>query len=358
MEAVDHQRRMFRDIAQAWRRAFPDDVEPREAMAVALELLGDSSALDTLRAARGVATEDAQRLRLGAEEVWLRVKFALPDDSAGLAAARALGDSLLRRATSATGPAAARLAPIAVLTGRVQLAAELARRASDGSDDRVTTRTAATARVLLACAALGAPVDSMRALEARITSDVRTMIAPSQQQEMLAALLGQAAGLAFPVVRLTSLPSLIEAGNQLLEAEGALATGDSARARRVLDSMARVRATRRAADLTMDVTYPAAWTLFALGDTHAAIGWLDPVLSATPLQPPEVVSKASNAGGLLRGLALRAELAAATGDTAGARRWARPVAILWANADPPLRPIAQRMASLVAAAPPSSSRAH
>ena len=65
-----------------------------------------------------------------------------------------------------------------------------------------------------------------------------------------------------------------------------------------------------------------------------------------------------NAGGLLRGLALSAERAAATGDTAGARRWARPVAILWANADPPLRPIAQRLASLVAAAPPSSSRAH
>ena len=70
-----------------------------------------------------------------------------------------------------------------------------------------------------------------------------------------------------------------------------------------------------------------------------------------------VVSRVGDAGALVRGLALRAELAAATGDAAGARRWARPVAILWANADPPLRATAQRMAALVAAPSPPSSGA-
>jgi hypothetical protein len=35
------------------------------------------------------------------------------------------------------------------------------------------------------------------------------------------------------------------------------------------------------------------------------------------------------------------------GDSANARKWARPVALLWSNADPFLEPLVQRMRRLI-----------
>ncbi|HEX6407108.1 MAG TPA: hypothetical protein VFZ90_07960, partial [Gemmatimonadales bacterium] len=49
---------------------------------------------------------------------------------------------------------------------------------------------------------------------------------------------------------------------------------------------------------------------------------------------------------LVRGMALRAELAAEAGDSAEAKRRARDVLVLWANADPELQPTLERMRSL------------
>jgi hypothetical protein len=53
-------------------------------------------------------------------------------------------------------------------------------------------------------------------------------------------------------------------------------------------------------------------------------------------QLPEVAT-------LVRGMALRAELAARAGDPTAARRWAQDVLTLWSNADSELQPTITRM---------------
>jgi hypothetical protein len=314
-------------------------------MAVALELRGDSTALDTLRHARRLATEDGQRLRLAAQEVWLRVKFAVPDDVAGLTAARDLADSLLQDAGRAPSTSAELLAGLAMLTGRAHLAAELARRAAELQTprDAVPTRIVSGARALLVYAALGGPVDSLRALEPRIVAEVRSTVTPAQQNSALTALLSQAAGLSFPVYRFGSLAALAGRGNFVLDALAAYAQGDSASTRRILEATKRIRETARPADRTLDITYSAAWMLAAMGDRAEAITWLDPVLNAAQMFAPQTFSRVANAGGLMRAMILRADLARQAGDAATARRWARPVEILWRNADPFLRPLVQSM---------------
>jgi tetratricopeptide (TPR) repeat protein len=344
-EAVDHMRAMFRDVAASWRRAFPDDVVPREAMAVALELLGDPTALDTLRAARPLAVDDDQRIRLAAEEVWLRVKFGVPDNAASLGIAKALADSLLRGALEHPSSSDSLLAPLAMLTGKADLAAALWRRTAqpDRQYGTLPIRTIASARALLVFSALGGPGDSLRALEPRVVAEIRATVAAARQPGLYATLLGQAAGLAFPVYRFESFPTLAGLGNPFLEAQAAYTKGDQAGARRTLTTEGQYRATSRAADLTLDITYTGAWTLAALGDRAVAIDWLDPVLNAAALYPPEVISRPANAGALMRAMILRAELARASGDAVNARRWASPVAILWADADPFLRPLVQSM---------------
>ena len=350
--AVDQQRAMFRDVAAAWRRAFPDDVLPREAMATALELLGDSTALDTLLATRRLSSDPEQRTRLATQEVWLRVKLALPDDRGGLLAARALADSLLATASTAPAATCGGLAGVAMLTGRVHLAAALSRRsAMVGRSSTTPTRVSTTSAALLAYAAIGGPIDSLRALEGRVVRDVRTMVAAAEQPEKLRDLLARAAGLAFPVAPFASHAALLN--NPVLEAQAALARGDLGEARRILYTRRAARAQRRAADLTLDITFPAAWTLDAAGDRAEAVRWLDPVLNAAALYAPEVIRSPANVGALMRAIAFRAELAAAAGDGATARRWARALATLWTGADAPLLPVAQRMEALAAASPAS-----
>jgi hypothetical protein len=56
----------------------------------------------------------------------------------------------------------------------------------------------------------------------------------------------------------------------------------------------------------------------------------------------------TEAAGLVRAMALRAELAARAGDRSTARQWAEPVTILWLDADPELRPVVDRMRALAA----------
>jgi tetratricopeptide (TPR) repeat protein len=352
-EAVDHLRLMFRDVAASWRRTFPDEVAPREAMAVALELLGDPSALDTLRAARPLAVDEEQRIRLAAEEVWLRVKFGVPDNAPSLAIAKALADSLLRDVPAHQSASDALLGTLAMLTGKADLAAALARRSAepDLAYGTLPMRTIASANALLVFSALGGPVDSLRALEPRVLAEIRSAVPAPRQPGLYATLLGQAAGLAFPVYRFGSFPTLAGLGNPFLDAQAAFAKGDLAGARKILATEAEYRATTRAADLTLDITYTGAWTLAALGDRAVAIEWLDPVLNAAQLYPPAVISRPANAGALMRAMILRAELARASGDAATARRWARPVAILWADADPFLRPLVQAMHTLASTRP-------
>jgi hypothetical protein len=61
----------------------------------------------------------------------------------------------------------------------------------------------------------------------------------------------------------------------------------------------------------------------------------------------DLIDQVPQVATLVRGMALRAELAAQAGDTAGSRRWAQHVVTLWSNADQELRPTVQKMQKLV-----------
>src|SRR5690606_37426437 len=62
----------------------------RESLALALQLLGDPAALDTLAGAVALASSESERLRLARTEAWIRLRFALPGDHRALRLIRTL----------------------------------------------------------------------------------------------------------------------------------------------------------------------------------------------------------------------------------------------------------------------------
>jgi hypothetical protein len=95
-----------------------------------------------------------------------------------------------------------------------------------------------------------------------------------------------------------------------------------------------------------DATFVEAWLMTQLGDSTAAAAFLDLTLSALPTQRTALLTETPQAAGLVRAMALRAELADAAGDAATARRWGEAVSTLWRDAEPSLHPLVQRMRSL------------
>jgi len=343
--AVHHERELFHDIATAWVAAFPQSPDAVEALAISLGLLEDPAALDTLRRARSLATTAEQRTRLGGDEVWMRVKFSVPSDLAGVHAARALADSLLHGGRSPNGLEPLVLLSLAALTGRAGLAAGLSRHPAVLADWDVPGPLTNTAGPLRVFAALGGPLDSLGELEQRTDAVIdRRFVMPLQQQARM-DWLSRPAALAFPSYRFRSLEKLVGGGNYLLDAEAALLRGDTAVIRRTFTDLEAARRSTPAA-ITLDALYPETWLLAQQGDVRRAIEWLDPTLTALPASDPETFLDPANAGALVQAIALRAELAERVGDQVNARRWAAVVTTLWSDADPFLEPVVRRMRRL------------
>jgi hypothetical protein len=94
-------------------------------------------------------------------------------------------------------------------------------------------------------------------------------------------------------------------------------------------------------------SYHEALLLLQLGDTAAATRLLDQSLEALPTLGTYLLEYVPQAGALVRAMALRAELAGRAGEGPTAARWARAVVTLWADADPALQPVLQRMRPLL-----------
>lgn len=75
---------------------------------------------------------------------------------------------------------------------------------------------------------------------------------------------------------------------------------------------------------------------------------LDLSLDALPTLGTDLIDQLPEVTTLVRGMALRAELAARAGDATASRRWANDVVLLWSNADGELQPVVKRMQELVA----------
>ncbi|HEX2778362.1 MAG TPA: protein kinase [Gemmatimonadaceae bacterium] len=360
--AIEFNRARVRRLYEDWADDAPSSVDAHVALATLLEateeLSGangeELSALREIRRARSLAADPAQQRMLERTQARLLVKSGRWRDAALLV------DSMFARApqpvtdTAYLGPAA--------LTGRIRAAAELLRLHGGSPTYQLATpagEAPATpaplqqdAAMSFAYAIVGACVESLRDFPARVESRLGSYVADSAQQVAVRdALLRRPLSIAAPCMGTRPLLRISDGGDRVVAMEQALARGDTAAVRATYRIVMSNRQHDRPGDVAIDYTYLESWLLAAIGDTAAAVSHLDLTLNALPTLGPHILSMPSQSGALVRAMGLRAELAAARGDSTTAARWAEPVMLLWANADPELRPYVARMRALARAGP-------
>jgi serine/threonine protein kinase/tetratricopeptide (TPR) repeat protein len=345
-DAVHHQRQRLYEIARAWVAAFPASSDALQALAVSLEILGDPSALDTIIRARRLAVGPAEKVRVATGEIWMRVLFGSPADLASLRLARQLADSLLRGVPARAPIEPQLLASVAALSGSAHRAAELSRQVPVRQSWVTPPALSGSASTFLSYSAMGGPAESLRVLERRVAGSIEQDVLSSDRAQARAVWLALPATLAFPEHRLPSIETLVGQGNPWVDADAAFMRGDTTAVWKILSARRAGRQSMSPADMTIDALYPEAWLIAALGQPDSAAHWLDPTLNALARTPPQLFSEAFRAGMLVRAMAFRAELADRVGDRATARKWARAVVVLWAEADPFLQPLVRRMKEL------------
>ena len=320
-KAVDQQRRQLLYVAT--KRAAPlRHADALEFMAEALDLVGDRAAIDTLEAARTLATDPGQRLRLAIGEEWIRLKYAVPRDTAALVRIRERADSILRWTPPGNAEQAQLLSSLAMLVGDVELASTLAERASaEGTGQDVPASVQGTASALLVAAIGGARSDAIAQLHLKLSSGIANGVIQERQPHFRAMLLGRALALAFPHYRTDEIQAL-GARMPLLEAERAFLRGNHAQTLAVLDGAGKARIHMRPADLTLDALYVEGWLLAALGDTASALRRIEPTLDALTQMPARQFQDPTMAGALFNAMVLRAQL----------RRHEPEVSRTWASA--------------------------
>ncbi|HEX6643237.1 MAG TPA: hypothetical protein VF037_01085, partial [Gemmatimonadales bacterium] len=325
LEAVQHQRELFHEIATGWTTALPSSPTALVALAHAIELLGQPGARETIERARKLAATPTDSFRAASQLVWVRLRLAAPHDPAGVAAASALADTLLARSGEVPVDPLA-LASLAALRGRTGAAIA----GISQPDVRLTLEVPpglfpAAPRLLLH-AALGSPADTLRRLEREVAEAIDRSIPPRDRAAAREAWIARAVTLAFPGVRLEGAEA---GGDYLLAALRALARGDSTAARAML--AAGLGTSGPLAERPADALFPEAWLLAASGDTVAAVAWLDRLLGSLYGKAARAASDPVEAAALVQAMQLRADLAAATGDTVAANAWGTTVRILRAD---------------------------
>ena len=343
LAAMRRQREQFRGIAIAWVSAEPQSALAREAMALALQLLGDPSALDTLRRAAELARTDAERRRLAMARVWMQLKFALPDDWRALREARMLADSLTRLRTDSLNDAG--LSSIAALTGRISMVqADVQRRASGGSSP-LPAGVSALVNQLNIVAAFGAPSDSLLRMERRLNEMIDALVPTEGRTAARVLALTRAARMAWPDVVLSCVVREQWSADYLLPALVAATRSDTARLRMAADTLRRLRQVVEPSRVSFDAVVPEAALMSRAGYAETGAAWLEQALTALRVSQPN--SDPIHAATLVRAMVLRADLARQAGDREIARRWAGAVVELWADADAPLQPTVQRMRAML-----------
>lgn len=344
--AVKAQRRTFYEVATGWAATYPESAGASEAVGMALKLLGDPSAVDTLRKSRALAATPEDSLRTAGSELWVRLELT-SREMGTFQAVKALADSLLAANARRILPLArtARLlGSLAELTGRADDAAAYAE-AALGSE--IPGALASIAPRLLAFAALGGPQDTLVRLEREFTTALRIHIDPQRAVPLRQEYLDRASLLALPATALESL-SAPATDYWLVHAASAFLRDDTAGTRRWLDEGLEVR--RRSgvpgSDVTMDMLVPEAWLRAQIGDTTDASHQIESALDQMFGRPPRQFLSTGRAASLVRAMILLADLHAGSGRSADAAFWARAVTILWEDADPFLQPEVQRMRRL------------
>jgi len=200
-----------------------------------------------------------------------------------------------------------------------------------------------THEALVAYAALGAPRDSVEALMARLEALLRASLTEAQAAHARCIILGRPTALAFSILRRTIDDEDCQATDDLYRLQFAYANGDRAAFDREWRQVQGGRRFYKPGEVTADHVYQEAWLLVAWSDTSAAIAHLDRSLEAISTYPLSLLTDPAQPAGLVRAMALRAELAHAVGDAPTAGRWSNAVAEVWSSAEEALRPTVERM---------------
>ncbi len=235
--AVSANRELMRDIATTWVTAFPRNADAHETLSLVLETLGelsagrskDYSALSEIRKARTLARDPAAALRMVNGEVRLLLK------SEHMSEARRLADSLLRANPNPMMENAQHLRGLAALVGRVNLAAQLQRRAApdytflapDWQEIKLPLSLTDAALGLFAYASFGAPLDSIVALEHRVERLIPSYVPPDQRTSVRQASARSSGGARVPRARTPARASPWQCRRKL-PAGDAVEAGDAA----------------------------------------------------------------------------------------------------------------------------------
>ncbi len=331
-DAIQQQREGLLDASAKRVALNPKNAAALELLAEAMELSGSRAAIDTTKRARTLSNDIQQSIRLAVKEVLLRVKFGLPGDLKELTAAKRLADSLLAHSSSTDAATANLLGCVAVLTGRSELAATLAERSAEASASPVPVplELLGTARSFLAYASVGAPIESLRVLDVRLSDGIANGVAIKQQRMVREMFLERAATIAYPSFQSRLFRESIETDDDLLAAEIAHRNKEPGKARNKLLKLEKARAGLRASDLTFDRLYPEAWLWASLGDSVKALAIVTQPLNAIRNMPVRLLGDISIAGTLVQTMMLRARLEIARKNAQNAAEWTRAARIMTA----------------------------
>ena len=328
--ALRYQRLLFGRIARAWAAALPKSPGTIEALAIALELNGERSAVDTLIKARSLTKNATDRIRLAAEEVFIRLEFMTAADSAEIVRIRSLADSLLRLDIGATATSAPELASIAAIVGRCASAAHLTAVSARGETTNFSPEVDSIATLLAMGCPAAYPRDALAPRDLYVSARNADDSARAEERW-----LGPAAALAFPTdsTRIARLAAVSD--DYLLRAEAAALTHDTNGVATILRRRLKPGQSSTQ-NISADVRYLEALAWLAIGDTTNAHNWLSPLLDGTRWSP-SVAFRPLTVGPTIRGLLLLNTLTMPEADRVRSDQWHRVITTLWASADPPLR---------------------
>jgi tRNA A-37 threonylcarbamoyl transferase component Bud32 len=350
-EALTRNRARMLGYVAAWTQRVPRDPDAQEAFASVQELRGELLGVAAAgRPSALMALDSAQRLAQGPEAP-ARVaasRFRILIKAGEFARASALADSLLDAPVTTAG--AKWIAGLAAVTGRTREAARLARLGNAAPVDGWDTLPAPVgqaATLLLVQSAAGVCGADLRVSLERTDELIANYAIPAQRTAMSNMLTRRSRRLAVPCLG-TDVIGALSPTSPWDRMQRQLAQADTVGVRAVFDSIVAARRFRRPGGMAVDYVFQVAHTLAAVGDSAAAIAYLDGALNSLPNLTRHAVEELVQSAALVRAMVWRADLAHSAGDAQNASRWAGAAIALWARADPELQPAVSRMRSILA----------
>ena len=352
-------RNLLRPILIAWSRREPANARARIRLVEMLEASGNIrepgpdrvTAYDEVEAARKLEVNPRDRVRLAQTHVRILLR------AREFARAARIADSVLDANPSPSPVDAESLISLAFLTGKVSRGAALLEmlsgsparqiRLPDGRFLDLAPTVIRERAAFFTAAALGVCTPELRAAPARLASMLDALFPAGQRPRGVeAAFLERPLVLATPCVGAEHARLIREITNPLLGAIVASDPEDRARWKQRHAAMTAARSVAEPGYESSESAYGEAMAHLAGGDSASAFMTVRRVLDAMPALPIGFLNNEIQAGTLTRDMALAADLAHALGKEQDAGEWAAAVAALWANADPELRPTADRMRKL------------